>query len=115
MSHRSKETADFEARIEAMRERLARHGVRIVQKEYSAEAFGSWHLVAGNPAKQIDFSYDGKVSYLMFRDAAVTPKDYRDLQHKTFRTWEGEDPTAFVEDFLTHEFSKPGKNGEPEH
>src|SRR5690242_16199329 len=106
MIDRSKEIADFDTRISALAERLADHGVSIVHKEYFPEAFGSWHLVAGNSKKKIDFSYEGKESYLMFRDAAITPKDYRDLQHKTFRTWEGEDPISFIEDVLVREFPK---------
>jgi hypothetical protein len=100
----SKDTTDFDARITAMGERLSQRGVAIVQKDYSAEAFGSWHVVAGDEKKNIDFSYDRKDSCLTFRDAAITPRDYRDLQHRRFDTWSGEDPIVFVEEFLAGEF-----------
>ncbi|HUJ45352.1 MAG TPA: hypothetical protein VLW52_17275 [Opitutaceae bacterium] len=107
MIDRAKETADFNAHIAAVSQRLVDHRVTIVKKEYHAEAFGSWHLVAGDEKKKVDFSYDGKESYLMYRDAAIAPKDYRDLQHKRFRTWESEDPIVFVEEVLAREFPKP--------
>jgi hypothetical protein len=107
MIDRAKETADFDARIAAISGRLVDHCVTVVKKEYHAEAFGSWHLVAGDAKKKIDFSYDGKDSYLQYRDAAVTPKNHRDLQHKRFETWKGEDPLAFVEELLRHEFPNP--------
>jgi len=110
MIDRSKDTADFDARITAMGERLSQHGVAIVQKDYSAEAFGSWHVVAGDEKKNMDFSYDRKDSCLTFRDAAVTPRDHHDLQHRRFDTWSGEDPIAFVEEFLAHEFPKPWRS-----
>jgi hypothetical protein len=107
MIDRSKDITDFDARITAMGKRLSQHGVAIVQKDYSAEAFGSWHVVAGDENKSIDFSYDRKDSCLTFRDAAVTPWDYRDLRHRRFETWSGEDPVVFIEEFLAHEFSRP--------
>ena len=107
MIDRSSDIADFDARIMAMGKRLSQHGVAIVQKDYSAEAFGSWHVVAGDATRTIDFSYDRKDSYLTFRDAAVTPRDHRDLQQRRFETRNGEDPIAFIEDFLAHEFPKP--------
>ena len=106
MIDRSQDIADFNARITSMGERLSPHGVAIVQKDYCAEAFGSWHVVAGDEKKNIDFSYDRKDSCLTFRDAAVTPRDYRDLQHRRFETWSGEDPLAFIEEFLAQEFPK---------
>jgi meiotically up-regulated gene 157 (Mug157) protein len=107
MIDRAKETAEFDASIAEIAKRLAKHRVAIVKKDYYAEAFGSWHLIAGDEKKKINFSYEGKESYLMYRDAAVTPKDYRDLQHKTFQTWKGEDPIAFVEEVLAREFPRP--------
>ena len=106
MIDRSKDITDFDARIAAMGERLSQHGVAIVQKDYSTEAFGSWHVVAGDEKKNIDFSYDRKDSCLTFRDAAVIPRDYRDLQHRQFKTWSGEDPIVFIEEFLAREFPK---------
>jgi len=106
MIDRSQDIADFNARITSMGKRLAQHGVAIVQKDYSADAFGSWHVVAGDEKKSIDFSYDRKDSCLAFRDAAVTPRDYRDLQLRRFQTWSGEDPIVFIEEFLAQEFPK---------
>ncbi|SRR5713101_9620168 len=105
MIDRAEETRRFEARIADMASRLARRGV-IIEAEDHPEAFGSWHIVAGTPLKKFDFAYDGKDSYLMYRDAAITPKDYRDFEHKRFRTWEGEDPLVYVEEVLTREFAE---------
>jgi hypothetical protein len=79
--------------------------VVIDETRYDAEPFGSWHIVAGTKEKRFDFTYYGNDSYLMYRDAAVVPKDYHDFQHKMFRTWEGEDPLAYVEELLMREFS----------
>ena len=107
MHTRRQEIIDFDARIAQMQERLARRSVVIEKKDYAAEAFGSWQIVAGTDEKKLDFIYDGKDSYLMYRDAMVVPKDYRDFQHKQFRTWEGEDPLAYVEEVLIREFPSP--------
>ena len=106
MIDRSQDITDFNARITSMGQRLSPHGVAIVQKDYSAEAFGSWHVVAGDEKKNIDFRYDRKDSCLTFRDAAVTPRDHRDLQFRRFETWSGEDPIVFIEELLAHEFPK---------
>jgi hypothetical protein len=104
MHNRHQETSQFNTRVAQMQERLAMRGVVIEKKDYVAEAFGSWQIVAGTAKKKLDFNYDGKDSYLMYRDAAVVPKDDRDFQHKRFRTWEGEDPLTYVEDVLAREF-----------
>ena len=104
MLDRRHEIAEFEKQIADMQQRLASRGVTIEEKDYAAEAFGSWHIVAGTPKKKFDFSYEGKESYLRYRDAAVIPKDYHDFEHKSFRTWEGEDPLAYVEEVLRREF-----------
>jgi hypothetical protein len=107
MIDRRQEISEFDARLTEMQERLASRGVVIEKKDYAAEAFGSWQVIAGTAKKKFDFTYDGKDSYLMYRDAAVVPKDYRDFEHKRFRTWEGEDPLAYLEQVLTREFSSP--------
>ena len=86
-----------------MQHRVASRHITIEAHDHP-EAFGSWHIVAGTPRRKLDFAYDGKDSYLMYRDAAIMPKDYRDFQHKTFKTWEGEDPLAYVEEVLVREF-----------
>jgi aminopeptidase C len=104
MPDRRQESLKFETRIAQMEERLATRNVAIEKKDYAAEAFGSWQIVAGTEQKKFDFSYDGKDSYLMYRDAAVVPKDFHDFQHKRFRTWEGEDPLSYVEEVLMREF-----------
>jgi hypothetical protein len=105
MIDHSKDIADFNARIAAMGERLARLGVGIVHMEYCAELVGSWHIIAGDSKKRLNFRYDGKDSYLMFRDAAITDNDSRDWHQKAFKTWEGEDPLVYIEDVLAREFS----------
>ena len=107
MHDRHQETVEFDIRLAQIQERLAVRGVVIEKKDYAAEAFGSWQVVAGTDEKKFDFTYDGKDSYLMYRDSAVIPKDSHDFQHKRFCTWEGEDPLAFVEEVLTREFSSP--------
>ena len=101
---RTKEIAEFEAEIARLAQRLAAHRVVIEKKNYAAEAFGSWSIVAGTEKKKLDFFYDGQISALRYRDAAIVPKDFRDFEHRSFRTWEGEDPIAFVEDVLKKEF-----------
>ena len=70
---RSAETANFFARLEDMERRLSRCSVIFAAKEYFAEAFGSWRIVAGTKDRRIDFSYDGNDSYLMYSDASVAP------------------------------------------
>src|SRR5687768_7583966 len=107
MDDRRQDIVEFDNRLAQMQKRLASRGIVIRKKDYAPEAFGSWHIVAGTEEKKLDFTYDGKDSYLMYRDAAVVPKDDRDFQHKRFRTWEGEDPLAYVEEVLTREFSAP--------
>jgi hypothetical protein len=96
-----KETLEFEAQIRAMAERLQSIGAEISDFEFSAEAFSSWIIIGGTKNKKIKFHYEGKESYLRFCDASKTPRDYRDFEHKSFKTWEGEDPMAFVEQALT--------------
>jgi hypothetical protein len=105
MIDRAEETRRFEARIADMASRLASRGVTIEAQDYP-EAFGSWHIVAGTSLKKFDFAYEGKESYLRYRDAAIIPKDYRDFEHKMFRAWEGEDPLIYVEEFLSREFAE---------
>ena len=107
MIDRRQEIARFDVRLAQMQERLANRGVVIEKKVYVPEVFGSWNILAGTDKKKFDFTYDGKDSYLMYRDAAVVPKDYRDFQHKRFSTSEGEDPLAYVEEVLKREFSSP--------
>ena len=113
MMDRSKDIACFEAKLAAMAERLSSLHVSVAKKEYHAEAFGSWHLIVGDDNRKIDFTYDGKDSYLRYHDAAVTPKDWRDFEHRRFKTWEGEDPLAFVEETLVRQFQKTKQLGEP--
>lgn len=106
----SKKTADFDARIEAMASRLADLGVTIVAKDYSAECFGSWRLIAGDEKKQVDFTYEGKDSCLIFGEATTGPGGIHGLQHRQFATRNGEDPLAFVEEVLVrlfHEAADP--------
>jgi hypothetical protein len=100
---RRQETLEFQARIAQMGVRLANRGVIIEAQDYP-EAFGSWHIVAGTPLKKFDFAYDGKDSYLMYRDAAILPKDYHDFEHKLLRTSKGEDPLQYIEEVLEREF-----------
>lgn len=109
MIDRHRETVKFNTAIDALAARLSNLGVTIVEREYAAEAFGSWHIVAGTDKKKIDFAYDGKESYLMHRDTATGPKDHRDFTHKLFKTWEGEDPVAYIETVLTQEFEPRNK------
>jgi hypothetical protein len=104
MTDRLQDIANFEAAISRLAASLAPHHVVIEKREYRPEAFHSWQIVAGTQKKRIDFFYDGQVSELRYHDAAVIPKDWRDVQHASFRTWEGEDPMAFVEDVLKKEF-----------
>jgi hypothetical protein len=105
MIDRAEETRQFNARIADMASRLASRGVSIEAEDYP-EAFGSWHIVAGTPQKKFDFAYEGKESYLRYRDAAITPRDYRDFEHKMFRTYQGEDPLVYVEEVLAREFAE---------
>ena len=104
MIDRSKDIADFDLRIAKLAETLVDHKVSIQKREYSAEAFGSWEIVAGNEMKKFAFFYDGQVSELRYRNADIIPNDYRDFKHKSFRTWEGEDPLDFVERILREKF-----------
>jgi hypothetical protein len=105
MIDRAEETRRFQARIADIGSRLASRGV-VVQAEDHPEAFGSWDILAGTPLKKLYFEYEGKESYLRYRDASVTPKGHHDFEHKTFRTWEGEDPLAYVEEVLGREFAQ---------
>jgi hypothetical protein len=68
------ENLEFEARIAQMAERLAKRNVAIEKEQYAAKAFVSWQIVAGTGQKKFYFSYDGKDSYLMYRNAAIAPK-----------------------------------------
>ena len=103
MIDRAEETRRFQARVADIESRLARRGV-IIQAEDHPDTFGSWDILAGTPRKKLYFEYEGKESYLRYRDAAITPKDHRDFEHKMFRTWEGEDPLVYVEEVLAREF-----------
>jgi hypothetical protein len=105
MTDWSKDIESFEAELNQLASRLASHGITIERKKYTPEAFHSWQFVAGSKEKKFDFSYDGQVSALRYYDTRIVPKDWRGLQHASFRTWEGEDPLAFVEDVLMKEFS----------
>ncbi len=102
----STDIASFEAALAHLAERLASHRVIIEKKKYSPEAFHSWQIVAGTEKKILDFFYDGQVSALRYHDTAITPRDWRDLQHASFRTSEGEDPLAYVEGVLKKEFPR---------
>ncbi len=104
MRDRKKEIADFDIRIEQMLTRLSVRNILIETKKYIPESYGSWQIIAGTKEKKLDFSYDGKDSYLMYFNTAVVPKDHSDFQHKRFRIWEGEDPFLFVEEVLIREF-----------
>jgi hypothetical protein len=104
MIDRSKEIAIFELRIAKLEDTLAAYNVVIEKRDYSPEAYGSWEIVAGNKMKKFVFFYDGQVSELRYRDADIIPNDYRDFKHKSFRTWEGEDPLDFVESVLRESF-----------
>lgn len=101
---RAAEAKAFDGLIAALSARLEKAGVRIFEHKYDTHAFGSWHLVAGTGSRRIHFAYEGKESYLRYRDAEIVPKDHRDFVHKIVRTWEGEEPLAFVEAFLVQEF-----------
>lgn len=107
MNDRAKEAADFDARSAAISQRFGDRGVTIVKKAHLAEAVGRWYLVGGDEKRRIDFSYDGKDSYLQYRDAAFTLKDCRDRQHKRFETWKGEYPIAFLEEVLARQSNFP--------
>lgn len=99
-----KEASDFALKIEAMSKRLSAYHILITEFSYFAEAYGSWRITGGAETRQLTFSYDGQVSYLQYRDASISPKDYNDFQHKRFKTHEGEDPLKFLEDLLIQEF-----------
>jgi len=105
MTDWSKDIASFDAEVSQLASRLAPHGVIIERKKYTPEAFHSWQFVAGTEEKKFDFFYDGQVSELRYHDTRIIPKDWRDLQHASFRTSERKDPLAFVEDVLKKEFA----------
>jgi hypothetical protein len=105
MIDRAEETRQFNAKIADMASRLASRGVVIEARDYP-ETFGSWTILAGTPRKKLYFEYEGKDSYLRYRDAEITPKNHRDFQHKMFRTWEGEDPLVYVEQLLVREYAQ---------
>ena len=109
MIDRHKESVGFKSQIDALADRLHDRGVVITVVEFSAEAFGSWHIIGGTKEKQIDFTYEGKESYMRYRDAAIAPKDHADFEHRSFKRWEGEDPIAFMEQVLS-ELAESNKN-----
>jgi hypothetical protein len=100
----SNDIASFQANMCKLAARVAAHGIVIETRKYSPEAFHSWQIVAGTEKRKFDFLYDGQVSELRYHDAATVPKDFRDLQHASFRTWKGADPMAFVEGVLKKAF-----------
>jgi hypothetical protein len=105
MIDRAEETRQFNARIADMASRLSSQGVAIEARDHP-EAFGSWTILAGTPKKRLYFEYEGKESYLRYRDAEVKPKSHRDFEHKMFRTCEGEDPLRYVEEVLVREYAE---------
>ena len=104
MKKRTLPSIDFPAQITRLKQALSSRGVSVDEVSYSPEAYGSWSLTAGSKEKKLSFSYDAQVSELRYHDTKIVPKDWRDLQHASFRTWEGEDPLAYVEDVLKKEF-----------
>jgi hypothetical protein len=63
-------------------------------------------LIAGDEKIKIAVTYDGKDSYLQYHYTAVMPNDWHDCEHRSFRTWDGEDPLAFVDGVLVCKFLK---------
>ncbi len=104
MKKRTLPSIDFPAQITRLKQALSSRGVSVGEVTYSPEAYGSWSLTAGSKEKKLSFSYDAQLSELRYHDTRIVPKDWRDLQHASFRTWEGEDPLAYVEDVLKKEF-----------
>jgi len=104
MKKRTLPSIDFPAQITRLKQALSSRGVSVDEVSYSPEAYGSWSLTAGSKEKKLSFSYDAQLSELRYHDTKIVPKDWRDLQHASFRTWEGEDPLAYVEDVLKKEF-----------
>ena len=88
--------------------RLASKRIAIYEHSFHYLAFGSWDLVAGTREKMMRFSYEGKESYMKYGDASVVARDYSDLEHRSFHTWEGEDPFEFAADVLEAMFSHEG-------
>ncbi|HTF90576.1 MAG TPA: hypothetical protein VK843_19315 [Planctomycetota bacterium] len=91
--------------IASLAERLAKKRLSIYEHRFHYLAFGSWEIVAGTRERQLNFNYDGKDSYLMYRDASVKPRGPDDFKHHTFKTWKGEDPLAFIAEVLEREFT----------
>ena len=102
----SQSSANYFQNVASLAARLAQSHVAVYEHKFHYMAFGSWELVAGRRTRMLRFTYDGKDSYLSYRDASVKPRTHTDLQHRRFLTHEGVDPFAFVAEVLEREFPK---------
>ncbi|HEX7861865.1 MAG TPA: hypothetical protein VF773_16135 [Verrucomicrobiae bacterium] len=101
----SQSSAGYFKRVFLLAERLARTGITVYEHKFDYMAFGSWEIVAGRRKKMLRFNYDGKDAYLSWCDAAVRPKTHTELEHRIFKTHEGEEPLTCVAEILEKEFS----------
>lgn len=102
----SSSSAEYFVKVARLAERLASKRIAIYEHKFHYMAFGSWELVAGRRDGMLRFSYDGKDSLLSFGDAASAHRDGMGLEHRRVRTWEGEDPLAFVGEVLEQQFPR---------
>lgn len=69
MTDRDKENEDGYKQLDQFSVRLANLGVRMFDRKYSAEAFGSWTITAGIESRLFIFVYEGKEGHLRYHDA----------------------------------------------